>query len=330
MAFARAKESTADTLEVFVLGGGSNLLVADRGFDGLVVMVDDNSVVFDSDTSETVRVTAGAGVDWDALVVRTVAAGLGGLECLSGIPGRVGAAPIQNVGAYGQEVAETIEAVDVLELQTGETRRLEASACRFAYRWSRFKDEWRGRYVVLRVVFRLERVAHGTVRYPELARRLGVADSDPRPGVTEVREAVLEIRRSKGMLIEGDNNADTRSAGSFFVNPVVSEDTAERVRRRLDDADLPTYAVGPGRVKIPAAWLIERAGFHRGHRRGQAAISSHHALALTTTGDATAAEVVALAGEIRRGVRDACGIVLMPEPVFLGFDDDIDVLLCLD
>ncbi len=311
-------------LGIFLLGGGSNLLAADRGFDGLVVRITDETLAFEP-AADKVLVRAGAGVGWDRLVARTVAAGLGGLECLSGIPGRVGAAPIQNIGAYGQEVSETIVAVRTIELATGKARSLTADECGFGYRHSRFKSRWRDRDAVVGVDFLLERRCRGAVRYPDLRRRFEGREA---PRLTEVREAVLEIRRGKSMMLD-PADPNRRSAGSFFVNPTVTPEAAREVRERLEPSGgrMPAYPAAGGGVKLAAAWLIERAGFHRGYRLGQAAISTHHALALVNTGGATAAEIVALASRIRRGVRDACGVVLEPEPIFLGFDAAIDELL---
>ncbi|MCP4658033.1 MAG: UDP-N-acetylmuramate dehydrogenase, partial [bacterium] len=276
---------------------------------------------------------AGAGVAWDRLVERTVAEGLGGLECLSGIPGRVGAAPIQNIGAYGQEVSETIVAVHAVERTTGEVRNIPDEACGFGYRHSRFKGRWRDRYAIVGVDFLLERRPEGAVRYPELRRRFeGRESTDPAPSPAEVREVVLDIRRGKSMVLD-PADPNHRSAGSFFVNPTVTPEAAREVRERLEPPGsdpgnrMPAFPAAGGRVKLAAAWLIERAGFHRGYRLGKAAVSTRHALALVNTGGATAAEIVALASRIRRGVRDACGVPLEPEPVFLGFETGVGDLL---
>ena len=307
-------------LDTFVLGGGSNLLVADRGFDGLVVMVEDERIEFESDDSAVI-VRAGAGLDWDRLVAATVAEGLGGLECLSGIPGRVGAAPIQNVGAYGQEVAETLVAVHAVDRCSGRLVRMARSECGFGYRWSRFKGDWRERYAVVRVDFQLERRATGAVRYPDLRRRFGVDDDAPAPSLEQVRRAVIEVRRSKSMVIDPED-PNRRSAGSFFVNPVVAPEGAEEVRRRLGITDMPAYPTRDGRLKLSAAWLIEKSGFERGFRLGRAGISSRHSLALVNTGGASAAEIVALARRVRQGVHEATGVTLSPEPVSLGFESD--------
>ena len=313
-------------LDTFVLGGGSNLLVADRGFDGLAIMIEDERLDFEAEGSSVV-VRAGAGLDWDRLVAATVTEGLGGLECLSGIPGRVGAAPIQNVGAYGQEVAETLETVHVVDRRSGRLSRRRGSECGFVYRWSRFKGDWRDRYAVVGVDFRLERRAAGVVRYPDLRRRFGMNETTAGgPSLEQVRRVVIEVRRSKSMVIDPED-PNRRSAGSFFVNPVVAHEAAEEVRRRLGTSDMPVYPSGDGRSKLSAAWLIERAGFERGFRLGRAAVSSRHSLALVNTGGASAEEIVALARRVRRGVREATGITLWPEPVFLGFEDSVDTLL---
>ncbi len=328
-------------LPVFVLGGGSNLLVADAGFDGLVIQQANAQVTMDSvsgrpsgaTAGDLVRVRAGAGVEWDGLVERTVEEGLGGLECLSGIPGQAGAAPIQNVGAYGQDVSETIDVVRVVARATGVLGRLPGDQCGFGYRTSHFKGVWRDRHVVVGVELLLERRAAGTVRYPDLERRLGVRAGGPAPSLAEVRSAVLEVRRSKSMVLEpGDPNR--RSAGSFFLNPHVTPARADAIRRIA--GELPEFPAASGRVrhaggaqmvKIPAARLIEAAGFERGFALGRAGISSRHSLALINRGGATAAEIVALAARVRRGVHDAFGVTLVPEPTFLGFDRNPDDLL---
>ncbi len=312
-------------LATFVLGGGSNLLVADRGFDGLVLTIEDRILTFDDEDDDVVLVRAGAGLVWDELVAATLERGLGGVECLSGIPGLLGAAPIQNVGAYGQEVAETIAAVYAVDCGTGEERRFPAAECGFGYRWSRFKGEERGRWAVVRVDLRLRRGRTGTVRYRDLERRLGRQEAS----LSDVRQTVLEIRRSKSMVLD-DGDPNRRSAGSFFLNPVVSEAEAQSVRRRLDAGEeMPAYPAGGGRRKLSAAWLIERSGFERGFALAgrSAAISSRHTLALVTREGARASDVIELAAEVRRGVERSCGVTLTPEPVFLGFEEDVETLL---
>lgn len=318
-------------LPVVVLGGGSNVLVADEGFEGVVVRIADESLRFrDRPDDDHVVVSAGAGLRWDPFVARCVDEGLAGLECLSGIPGRVGAAPIQNIGAYGQEVSETVVAVDVVDLDSGSTRRLSNEDCDFGYRTSRFKlarkGVWHPNFAVTAVHFRLRRKDEGAVRYPDLERRLDVQSTDSPPPLRAVREAVLEVRREKSMVIDPEisdpDDPNRRSAGSFFVNPVVDPDVAATVVRRARDLDAgepPSWPVPGGRTKFSAAWLIEASGFAKGHRRGRVGISTRHALALVNLGGARAADLMALAAEIRSGVYATFGVRLAPEPVLLGF-----------
>ncbi len=305
---------------VLVLGGGSNLVVADEGFDGTVVQVAIGGVHMDGAPG---TVTVAAGEDWDAAVARTVAAGLSGLECLSGIPGLAGATPIQNVGAYGQEVRETITHVRVYDRDTRQVRVLGRAECGFGYRTSRFKRDEARRLVVLSVTFRLAPQAlSAPVRYAELAAALGIKTGERVPG-DEVRAAVIALRRRKGMVID-PGDPDTRSVGSFFVNPVLGAAALAAVETAARDrcgepTVVPRFDAGDGLVKVPAAWLIERAGFGRGYGRGAGArISAKHTLALVNPGSATTAELMALAREIRDGVRDAFGVALTPEPVLVG------------
>jgi len=295
-----------------VLGGGSNLVVTDQGFPGLVVEVATTGVHVESDLCGGAFVTVAAGESWDELVVRGVTEGWVGAEALSGIPGRVGATPIQNVGAYGQEVAETIARVRVWDRDAAQLRTLFPGDCRFAYRTSRFKEE-PGRHVVLSVTFQFRLGTLGApVRYAELADALGVSLGERAPSV-EVREAVLALRGRKGMVLDADDH-DTWSAGSFFTNPV------------LEAAAVPHGAPGwpqpDGRVKTSAAWLIERSGFGKGHGldrgAGRVALSTKHTLALTNRGGATTAELLSLAAEVRDGVRDRFGVTLVNEPVLVG------------
>lgn len=289
-----------------LLGEGSNLLASDEGYDGLVVQLADASVEVGRDGV----VRAAAGGSWDALVARTVEEGLAGIECLSGIPGLVGAAPIQNIGAYGQEVAETLVAVQALDLGSGEVRRLPREECGFGYRMSRFKGDWKGRYAVLGIELALRRDGAPTVRYADLRGRVGEGAA-----LEDVRRTVLEVRRSKSMVRDPED-PNRRSAGSFFVNPVVAEEQASGIR---DERPLKAWPAGPGLVKLPAAWLIEGAGFRKGHVHGRAGLSSNHVLALINRGGATAAELLDLAREIRDAVKARYGILLEPEPNFLGF-----------
>lgn len=314
-------------LAVAVLGGGSNLVAADGGWDGVVVRVGDGRIRAREDGG-IARVTAGGGASWDGLVAWAVEEGLAGVEGLSGIPGRVGAAPVQNVGAYGQEVADVITAVRAVDRRTGEARRIPADECGFGYRASRFKGEWGERWVVTAVEIALRRGGKARVEYAELRARLGMGEGTPPPGLAEVRRAVIELRRGKSMVIDpGDPNR--RSAGSFFVNPVVEGAVADAVRGWAggDVPPPPHWPAGEGRVKLSAAWLIEAAGFPRGFAAGRVGLSTRHALAIVNRGGATAAEVVRLAVEIRRAVRERYGVVLRPEPVFLGFEGDGDAVL---
>ena len=319
------RAADAGRAPVLILGGGSNLVVADAGFPGTVIQVATHG--FSSD-GEPGLVTVAAGEDWDAVVARAVAEGLAGLECLSGIPGRAGATPIQNVGAYGQEVAQTITRVRVLDRTTGDVREIPAAQCGFGYRTSWFKADDAGRFVVLSVTFRLAVQALSMpVRYAELANALGVRVGD-QVDSTEVRAAVIELRRGKGMVID-PADPDTRSAGSFFLNPVLDEatmDVLEKAARARcgEDTLVPRFEAGPGQVKVPAAWLIERAGFGKGYRLADGArISSKHTLALVSTGSASTGSastgaLIALAAHIRDGVYDAFGVSLSPEPVLVG------------
>lgn len=306
-------------LPLRVLGGGSNLVVADAGVDGLVLRMAFRGVHVVCEGGEVV-LTAGAGEPWDELVARCVAEGWQGIECLSGIPGTVGATPIQNVGAYGQEVGESIREVRVLDLANAECRALSPHACAFSYRDSVFRRE-PGRFLVLAVTFALRPGAAPALRYAELERTVGAAV----PTLQGVREAVLALRRGKSMVVDPDDPC-SRSVGSFFVNPVVEPAEADRVAgvaaaQGLAEtpAAMPRHLAADGRVKLPAAWLIEKSGFPRGTRRGPVGVSPHHALALVHHGGGTTADLVALARDIRAAVRDRFGLDLHPEPVFWGF-----------
>ncbi|MEV0422778.1 UDP-N-acetylmuramate dehydrogenase [Streptosporangium canum] len=295
---------------VLVLGGGSNLVVSDEGFDGLVVRVASRGIEVDGD-----RVTVQAGEDWDALVARTVAEGRSGIECLSGIPGLVGSTPIQNVGAYGQEVSQTITGVRVYDRTSGEVSDLAVGECGFAYRHSAFKED-AGRYVVLAVTYGLaEDGLSGPVAYRELAARLDVALGERVP-VAQARAAVLELRRGKGMVLDPDD-PDSRSAGSFFTNPLLTAGEAAELELRAPG--FPRWDMPDGSVKVPAAWLIENAGFPKGYRRGPARISTKHTLAMTNPEmTATTADLLDLAREVRDGVLEKFGVTLVNEPVMVG------------
>jgi UDP-N-acetylmuramate dehydrogenase len=305
---------------VLVLAGGSNVVVADAGFPGLVVRVLTEGVRAQRLGGDRVRLTVQAGEPWDPIVARSVREGLAGLECLSGIPGSTGATPIQNVGAYGQEVATTIESVRAYDRAARAVVDLPASACGFRYRGSRFKGA--ATHVVLAVTFVLARSPRSEpIRYAELARALGVRPGDRVP-LAAAREAVLRLRRGKGMVVD-PADPDSVSAGSFFTNPVLEPEAFAALERRAaarlgPDARPPAFPEPDGRVKTSAAWLIERAGFTKGLERGRVGISAKHALALVNRGDATTAELVALAAEIAAGVRTAFGVDVVPEPVFVG------------
>jgi UDP-N-acetylmuramate dehydrogenase len=305
---------------ILILGGGSNLVVADEGFDGTVIQVAIKGI--DWDPGERL-VTVAAGEDWDTVVAWTIAEGLAGLECLSGIPGLAGATPIQNVGAYGQEVSETITTVRTYDRVTGQISIIPNERCGFGYRTSVFKRDDARRHVVLGVTFRLaEQPASAPVRYAELASALGIEIGD-QVASTAVRSAVIDLRRRKGMVIDGAD-PDTRSVGSFFVNPVLDGAALAAVeaaaRARCGEGTrVPRFDAGDGLVKVPAAWLIERAGFGKGYTLGDGArISAKHTLALVNSGSATTAGLIALARQVRDGVRDAFGVSLAPEPVLVG------------
>ena len=297
---------------LLVLAGGSNLVVADDGFAGTVVKVATRGVVPDTDGDDAtcggVLVTVAAGENWDDLVAHAVESGWVGVEALSGIPGSVGATPIQNVGAYGQEVAQTVASVRVWDRKLQVIRTLANADCGFGYRHSRFKAD-AGRHVVLSVTFQFRQGSLGApVEYAELARTLGVAPRQRAP-LAEVRSAVLGLRAGKGMVLD-ETDHDTWSAGSFFTNPVVAADAVP------DGA--PAWPQGNGSVKSSAAWLIEQAGFGKGYGNALVSLSTKHTLALTNRGDARTADLLALAREVRDGVERRFGIRLVNEPVLVG------------
>ncbi len=313
------------SVALFVLGGGSNLLVSDAGFDGLILRVGLRGITAEDapEHPEPRIYQVAAGEDWDGFVERTVQDQCAGVECLAGIPGTAGGTPVQNVGAYGQEVASAIVRVRAFDLQEHRFLEFQAAECCFAYRRSRFNSLDRGRYVVTRVDYRLNPGGVPTVRYADLQRALaerGAAGGEPT--LAEVAAVVRRVRQSKGMLmVEGD--PDCRSAGSFFKNPVVAEDRIRQIAA-ASAKEPPRFPAGPGaenqgRVKVPAAWLIEQAGFSKGYALGAAAISSRHTLALINRGAANAAEVLALAGEISAKVEARFGVRLEMEPVMIGF-----------
>jgi UDP-N-acetylmuramate dehydrogenase len=302
-----------------VIGGGSNIVVAEEGVRGLVVRMGVRGTVLE-ERADQCRAQVGAGESWDALVARLVDGGWAGVECLSGIPGTVGGTPIQNVGAYGQDVASLVDRVQVYDRRTHEVVELPAGDCGFEYRRSRFKGADTGRFVVCRVHLRLGRGAP-TTSYPDIDRWLRDHAIDA-PSLGDVRRAVLAVRRRKGMVVDA-SDVDSRSVGSFFTNPVVSDAD----RRRLEDAAVPVPArpVAGGSWRIPAAWLIERAGWHKGDSDGAVGLSSKHPLAIVNRGGATATAVVRFAAGVKRRVVESLGVWLLPEPVFMGFGGDASI-----
>jgi UDP-N-acetylmuramate dehydrogenase len=322
VAFARTRN-----LPVFILGGGSNLLVSDDGFDGLVIhaVLGDHAVVDTPPQSfnpapgpTTMKVSVDAGTGWDEFVLSICEQGISGVECLAGIPGLVGGSPIQNIGAYGQEVASSILTVTALDLDSLSYVVLDRAACRFAYRSSIFNTTHRNRYVVTAVEFQFNLTATPTLSYADLARHFAGAALPPTP--LEIYHAVRAIRARKGMLlVEGDS--DSNSAGSFFKNPIVEQTVVADVAAALNipSTEIPHWPAGENKIKLPAAWLVERAGFHKGFQMGRAAISTKHTLALVNLGGATASEIVALRDAVIHGVEERFKIHLEQEPVMLGF-----------
>lgn len=315
-------------LPVFILGGGSNVLISDQGFDGLVLQIALKGIKrsdfrfpgsqlridgnLESQTDNSELITAQAGENWDDFVDYCVKNNLAGVECLSGIPGFVGGTPVQNVGAYGQEVSETIVSVRCFDRHTAEFLTLTNSDCGFTYRTSIFNSVMRDRYVVLNVTFALKPGGEPKVVYKDLIEHF----ADTRPSLGAVRDAVLTIRRSKSMVIEPDD-PNAKSAGSFFKNPVIEKEKFNQIRSDLEN--VPHFDFGD-KVKIPAAWLIEQSGFHKGFSLGNAGISTRHTLALVNRGGSSAEEILSLKNEIQAAVDAKFGILLQPEPVFIGFE----------
>ncbi|MEO5859709.1 MAG: UDP-N-acetylmuramate dehydrogenase [Pyrinomonadaceae bacterium] len=300
-------------LEVFILGGGSNILVSDAGFDGLVIKIEIGGIDFKDDDGNVI-VTAGAGEDWDGFVRECIHRDLAGLECLSGIPGTVGGTPVQNVGAYGQEVSETIVSVRCFDRSDAVMVELSNEQCGFEYRKSIFNSSLRHRYVVTSVVYRLVPDGAPKIAYKDLERRF----TDRTPSLREARDAVIIIRSEKSMVTD-PADPNSRSAGSFFKNPIVERYVADSIAEELEVDPIPHFAAGGGLVKIPAAWVIEQAGFQKGFALGNAGISANHSLAIVNRGSATSAEIVALKDLIQKTVLDKFGISLQPEPIFVGF-----------
>lgn len=307
-------EALGDHPTALLLGGGSNVVIADAGVDATVVRVATHGLTAVRD-GDDVLLTAQAGEDWDGLVALCVAEGLTGVEAMSGVPGLVGATPVQNVGAYGQDVSQIVDAVRALDRRTGQVLSLTAGQCAFGYRHSAFKAS-PGCWAVLAVTYRLRPDGLGApVRYAELARSLGV-EVGARAPLGDVREAVLALRRGKGMVVS-DEDPDSRSAGSFFTNPQVDAPALAALRTRVSEP-VPGHPDGDGRTKLSAAWLIEQAGFAKGHGAGAVGLSRKHVLALVHRGGGSSAELLEVAREVRDGVRDRLGVELVPEPVLVG------------
>lgn len=306
-------------LPLFVLGGGSNLVIADTGWPGLVLKVAICGID-ERDEDGKALFEVGAGESWDCFVEYAVTRNCAGIECLSGIPGSVGGTPVQNVGAYGQEVAETIESVLVLDLKDNQSHELCAEACSFSYRTSIFNTTERGRYIILRVTYALVAGGDPLLKYADLQKYF--AGSSSKPTLAQTREAVRQIRASKAMLITlGDE--DCRSAGSFFKNPILSDVQWQELNERAAARNLqiPSYPALASQKKISAAWLVEHSGFSKGYSAGRVGISRKHALAIVNRGGATAAEILALKNQIQQRVDENWGIRLEPEPAFVGFDE---------
>ncbi len=305
-------------LNVFILGGGSNVLIADAGFDGLVVQINLQGI----ETAEkdgSIYVTAQAGEDWDEFVAFCVGKNLQGIECLSGIPGFVGGTPVQNVGAYGQEVSETITTVRAFDRKSREILELTNADCGFQYRRSIFNTKEKNRFIVLAVTFALKTGGKPKIVYKDLLDFF----CDKTPTLAETREAVCRIRAEKAMLVR-QGGVDSNSVGSFFKNPVVSKSDFERIveiAKKMGFENVPHFPVGEENIKIPAAWLIEKSGFRKGYAKGRAGLSSRHTLALINRGSASAAEILRLKDEIQAKVKNTFNTELKVEPVFIGFDE---------
>jgi len=319
--FAHAKDCP-----VFILGGGSNIVVSDAGFPGLAVKIEIPGIrIREGENDSTVSV--GSGVEWDELVQFCVDRNLAGIECLSGIPGTVGASPIQNVGAYGEEVSEVIRDVRVLDRRSHNVLVLSNADCGFSYRSSIFKTTARDRYVILSVNLNLNPGGIPRIEYPDLQEFFDNATD--MPTLSEVRNAVLEIRKEKAMVLSPED-PDSKSVGSFFINPTLTPDAIFRLEAEARTMGLlglsegiPSHGVSAGKEKVPAAWFVERAGFHKGHVQGRAGISNKHALALINRGGAKAQDILELMSSIQTRVKALFGVDLQPEPGFVGFDREI-------
>ncbi|HEX9459283.1 MAG TPA: UDP-N-acetylmuramate dehydrogenase [Thermoanaerobaculia bacterium] len=300
---------------LFILGGGSNVLIADQGFDGVVLQIDLRGMTVLTEDPDAVIVYVAAGERWDDFVAFAVDRGWAGIECLSGIPGLTGATPIQNVGAYGQEVSETIVGVEAIERDTGRVVTLTNLECGFGYRQSVFKNASRDRYVVAGVTFRLKPGGSATIRYPELQKYLDEHEIGAND-LQQVRGAVIAIRKRKGMVLD-PSDPDTRSDGSFFMNPVVTPARFDELLQLAATKNVPHFPFGD-QIKLSSAWLIEQAGFQKGFVHGNVGLSTKHTLAVINRGGGTAREVLELAGMIQDGVRQRFGLEIQPEPIFVG------------
>ena len=298
---------------ILIMGGGTNVLIADKGFEGTVIRISNNSVQAEVDACSGATLTIGAGEDWDTFVQTTIDRGFAGLETLSGIPGTVGAAPIQNIGAYGHEVSEFITRVRTYDRQEKALKTFTNSECEFSYRNSYFKSH-PGRYVIIEVQFQIRRGEFSDpITYVELSKKLGIEPGEKAP-VVATRAAVLELRASKGMLLKNDDH-DSWSAGSFFTNPIISQQAADLLPNAA-----PKWPLNDGRVKVSAAWLIENSGIHKGDELGGARISTKHVLALSNSGNATAADIAELAKRARNQVKEVFGITLEVEVNLIGVE----------
>lgn len=314
-------------INLFVLGGGSNILISDDGFDGLVLQSALKGIVIEEEPAisqnaapstlsggKQVRIKAQAGEDWDQFVGYCVSRNLAGMECLSGIPGFVGGTPVQNVGAYGQDVSETIVSVRCLDRTSGLIVELTSEDCVFGYRTSIFNTSMRDRYIVLSVTYSLLEGGPPKITYKDLKDFF----SGRTPSLAETRDAVLQIRAAKSMVIDS-TDPNSRSVGSFFKNPIVSREFVAEISKKLLRAEVPHFNVDEDNVKIPAAWLIENAGFHKGFVMGNAGISTRHSLAIINRGKARAVDILALKDKIVSAVEAKFGIILQPEPILVGF-----------
>ncbi len=307
-------------LKIFILGGGSNVLIADEGFDGLVLQLALKGISNSQEKDGLVRLTVGAGADWDEFVALCVEKNLQGVECLSGIPGFIGGTPVQNVGAYGQEVSETIVSVRVFDRKTESFLDLLNWQCGFTYRTSIFNTTEANRYIVSEVTFALKLGGEPKIVYRDLRNYFG----DAKPTLKETRAAVLKIRSEKSMVINAQD-PNSKSAGSFFKNPIVSLEKFAEIEEQAEKSgikNVPFFQVDEKSVKIPAAWLIEKAGFQKGYRHGRVGISTNHSLAIINRGSASAKDVLDLKNVIQAKVREVFAVELLPEPIFVGFREN--------